>query len=502
MERYSDTKSLPQLISVVVALALGFLIIYFSVVISFMNSYYLLKYILFYSLSLFIMYKIQHQKSFYFPSFYMFLFFSLIPVLGIIGYHYGYRKLYPDYLGVQLNMSLALDIWLQGLFFFMLGIFLVHIVWKYFQKNRKSASELKSYLSWNWKGFRFLLFALAGISFIASIAVIWRIGYIPIFKGNISVERFSYYLRTGEWTLKLARLWLLVYLFAFMKLLSNIRIDKGFRLRRNLPLIFLLFLSFFLDGIYGDRFHHFVMFFFSIIMLNKAVKKINLTHFISLLLAAILVANFIFYYRKASAFRENIFNKVISHTFSEFHSYAYAIQEYPERELLYGKTFISTLAPLFPKQIWAVFGIDKDELSDMNSAYIMSKIFNTYAGIRVGIIGEGFINFGYFGIILIPFLVGILFGALENLFISLRIFDVKEIILAFAISILLFLPLAQSNVLTEMFFFNLYFIIAAIIFFKKKQVSGDVLFQPAENSKSAWEDERNTFPLNHRLRIR
>jgi hypothetical protein len=125
---------------------------------------------------------------------------------------------------------------------------------------------------------------------------------------------------------------------------------------------------------------------------------------------------------------------------------------------------------MFPKQVWQAFNINKEKLSNFGSAAIMRDIFGAIAGIRIGIIGEGFINFGYLGIILVPLLSGILFGVLENIFLSLRCFDVKEIIVAFAISIMMYLPLAQSNALTSAFVFHLYIIIGCIILFYKRQI--------------------------------
>ena len=57
-----------------------------------------------------------------------------------------------------------------------------------------------------------------------------KIGYIPILKGDISTERFHYAEQVGKWTYRMARLWMLVYLFSFIKLLRNVKLDTKFDL--------------------------------------------------------------------------------------------------------------------------------------------------------------------------------------------------------------------------------------------------------------------------------
>jgi len=470
INKYRDIINFKLLVSLTLAIILGLLIIYLSNIQSFLNYHYFLKYAVFLSLSVLCIYKIQQKHSFYLPSFYLFMFFLIIPIFGVPGYLFAYRKLYPDYMGVQLDVKHALDFWLQGTFFIILGIFLIHIIKRFILKFQISNKRANRYISWNWRRFNFMLFLLGGIAFVFSIATILKVGYIPILKGNIGFERYSYFIETGEWTFKMARLWTLVYLFAFIWLLRNIKIDKTFYIRKNLFLIITLIFSFFIEGIYGDRFRQFIMVFFSVIMFNKAIKKIRISYFCSFFLLGILFANVVVVARSKN-FRElkvSVPEKIILNTFSEFQSFAYAVQEYPESKFLHGKAFIGTLAPFLPKQVWEVFNLNKRELLHLSSASIMKKIHHASLGIRIGIIGEGFINFGYLGIIIVPLFSGILFGILENIFISLKLFDVKEIILAFAISILMFLPIAQTNALTAIFPLLTYLIIICIIFFNKK----------------------------------
>jgi hypothetical protein len=459
------------LISIVLAIVFAMAVLKLSNLLSFFDLYLLLKVTFFFLLSVFLIYLIQKKHSFYLPSFYLFIFFSIVPILGTMSHHI-YIKLYRDVAGAHLNMKYALDLWLQGTFFLILGIFLTHMVMKVFSKYGKHSLEAVTYTSWNWEYFHYILFLLAGISLVLTIAAVWKIGYIPIFKGDIATERFQYASRVGEWTYKLAKLWLLVYLFSFIKLLKNIRLDRGFYIRKNLALIFILISSMFFAGIYGARYHQFIMIVFSIIMVNKVIKRIRISYIALLFIGCAILSVFVVIARSRFIREQDlpIHEKLIHNTFGEFRTFAYSVQEYPERDFLHGKGFLSTLAPMFPKQVWQAFNINKEKLSNFGSAAIMRDIFGAIAGIRIGIIGEGFINFGYLGIILVPLLSGILFGVLENIFLSLRCFDVKEIIVAFAISIMMYLPLAQSNALTSAFVFHLYIIIGCIILFYKRQI--------------------------------
>ena len=229
----------------------------------------------------------------------------------------------------------------------------------------------------------------------------------------------------------------------------------------------------FFDNIYGDRFHLFVMFFFSIIMINKIVGRFKLSYFIGLFFIGLFSSTIISVFRITASLatdKMNIFENIVFSAFGEWREFAYTLKNFPAVDFLHGKTFVSVVAPMFPKQVWAVFGIDKSELLGYTSAAVMRRIFGHYAGIRIGIAGEGFINFGYLGVAFVSLATGVIFGILENIFLSLKKFDIKEIFFVFILAMMLFLPAAQTDVITTYFFFYCYFLIACAIVFHKKQV--------------------------------
>jgi len=465
---YSNLKLKYLIISFIAGALFAFLYIVFSSLFNFANITYLPRYFVFYFLSIIIVYRIQIKYKYYLPSFYLFSFFSLIPPIGVYSYLYIYKKLYPNYLGVNLDMDYALDVWLQGLFFLMLGIFIAHFFYKKILKGRKRESQKIYYFSWDWQKFDFMLFALTCIASFFTLYAVFRLGYIPIMKGNIDRDRFYYYTIVGAWPLKLARLWLVIYIIGFFKLLKNIRTYKRLIFRENILLLFLLMCCFVFDSFYGDRIDLFVMVVFSIVMANKYLWRVKNIHIAIIVLSGILIGNMI-QYQRTKSYKVFTIEKILGTTFNEFHAFSYAVQEFPNNSFLKGKAFYAAFLNFFPQVVLSAFNIDKKNLSrEYSSAGVMGKIFGHYMGVRIGIIGEGYINFGYVGILIIPFISGLLFGFIENIFICTKLFDIKDLIIAYAISIMIFLPLAQFDGLVALFMYNIYIIFALVILFAKK----------------------------------
>ena len=459
------------IISSILALVFGVLICYSNAVIAFFAANYLLRVSFFYILSLLFILKIQRKYQYYLPSFYLFFMFSVAPLFAIPGYSI-FLKIYHYYKGTFLDIENALEVWFQSVFFIMLGIFIIHIIWNFFSRFNKSAIKKEHYVSWDWEKFNILLCSLGGVSLLFSLVAILQLGYIPILRGGIERERFFYGNSVGEWVYKLSRLWLIVYFLAFINLLRNIKFDECFSIKKNKLTIFFLICSVFFDNIYGDRFHLFVMLFFGIIIMNKALGRVRLVYFIGLFFLGLFSSTIISVFRTTALFSDkiNIFESIILNSFGEWREFAYTLKNFPSVHFLHGKTFFSVIAPILPKSLWAVFNIDKYKLLEYTSASVMQRVFGHYAGIRIGIAGEGFINFGYLGVVFMSFAAGIIFGILEKIFVSLKNFDIKEVFFVFILAMMLFLPTAQTDVITATFFFYLYFLVVCIIIFHRKQI--------------------------------
>lgn len=85
---------------------------------------------------------------------------------------------------------------------------------------------------------------------------------------------------------------------------------------------------------------------------------------------------------------------------------AFIMAKYKDKPFLYGSSYFVWLAMPIPKAIWP----DRPDISDMND-FVKGQIYGRdvlKGGYPPGMVGEAYINFGYWGVIFIPFLLGAL----------------------------------------------------------------------------------------------
>jgi len=85
---------------------------------------------------------------------------------------------------------------------------------------------------------------------------------------------------------------------------------------------------------------------------------------------------------------------------------AFIMAHYGGKEYMYGSSYLTWLAEPIPKSIWP----DRPDISDMAS-FVKGEIYQRQvlqAGYPPGMMGEAFINFGYVGLIVVPFFIGCL----------------------------------------------------------------------------------------------
>jgi hypothetical protein len=455
---------------VVLAAILGSLIICIATALMDMKfSFMYLRVLILPLLTLAIVYRLNANRPYYLPSFYLIVMFIAVPFFAVPGYE-AYIKLYRVYKGTQLHLPEAIDLWVQGTFFVSLGVYLGNNAVRLMSSCKGNIN--KNYYTWNWAQYKVALVILFLMSSFFTLLVIGQLGYVPMFKGNIEKERFEYLWRAGEWSYKLSRLWILVYFFSFIKLLYDYK-SQGFgSLQTNRSIIIMAVFSVIGSAMYGDRFHLFIILFFTLITINKEYKRIPAIPFVIIFLAGLVVSNLIVMLRGADTLvgRLDFLERLTLNTFSEWREFAYVTQHYPEHAYLHGKTILSYIAPLLPKFVWAAFGVDKFELLSNSSAAEMSRLFGHYAGIRIGLFGEGFINYGQLGIFVTAFSLGATFGALERWYLRLKPFDYKGILIAFPLGMFIFSPIAQMDAISIMLIFYSYFIVA-VMFSCRKEVN-------------------------------
>lgn len=85
---------------------------------------------------------------------------------------------------------------------------------------------------------------------------------------------------------------------------------------------------------------------------------------------------------------------------------AFIMDHYGDRPYRYGSSYLVWLAMPIPKLLWP----DRPDISEMDD-FVKGQIYGrevTQGGYPPGMIGEAYINFGYFGVLFIPFLLGAL----------------------------------------------------------------------------------------------
>lgn len=414
-------------------------------------------------------YLVQMRWRSFLPSSMLFIFFAITPIFGIVSY-LNYWRIYSDYLGLDsLNVTGALVPWFDGTLAVMTGVAMMHGLRRLMGAQ---VSRRRWYYSWNWSRLDYwlILMCVTGLAFTA--ICIARIGYIPILKGDIDFERFHYRERVGEWVMKLARIWLAVYCLSAARLAWNSKTCVRKWSLPNLALIGLMCTAFVVDSIYGDRIHQFLMIAFLVILFGKMAGRPRWGLMV-MVTATLLVFCILVPIARSGTFRykdEPVKSKAVRNFFGEYVSFTYAVETFKTDKLLHGKTFLGTIAPIMPKQVWAAFGVDKQKMFEQNSAAAMAEIYGAYAGIRIGILGEGFINFGYTGIIMVGLIAGLIFGFFEIVFLGLEPFQISEPCVAFILSVLLYLPLAQTNALASILPLNILFIWVIPWFCARKRI--------------------------------
>lgn len=363
------------------------------------------------------------------PSCYVIGLFLIAPPLGHLAY-LVFIKVYGKYMGTEVDFDYPVYLWYLGCTLFSLGI-----IFSGFLSRYKRQAML-----YRWDVFRLrktlMVFILISAAF--TVLSISEIGYIPILRGNIDVERISYGAVVGDYTLKFSRLWLIA---------SILSTHLYFLEKTKKAYVLLLGVCIFLLGLYGQRYYAAIAgaYFFLIYLKHKRpkVKSLTLAALIMLILYCGVVP-----LRKGEGpeFKGlSIAEKAVFIAFGEWREYSYVINDFhrvPGKKLLKEDIFIGVLAALLPKEVWSLFGFDKDKLLEYNAAFYFDDYFNHYGGggIRIGIIGECYAGFGVPGVIFIMVFLGFVLGYLENRYLALDREDPKQAVICFILSMLMFLP--------------------------------------------------------------
>jgi hypothetical protein len=136
---------------------------------------------------------------------------------------------------------------------------------------------------------------------------------------------------------------------------------------------------------------------------------------------------------------------VAGNFFSEWNYYATVVTEAKQNsDYLKGKIFLGQIATLLPRQVFALFGDDKERIiKEYSAVYYYGEEFEEPYGIRITPIGEAFAGYGMIGVIIQLLLIGIYFGFLEKIYLGLKKQDTRLCLVCFLISLAMYLPIGM-----------------------------------------------------------
>lgn len=350
--------------------------------------------------------------------YYIFIIFSFFGVLS----NYLYKRIFGLYHGqYHLNSSFPMFIWQLGTLFLLIGIIISKSTFNY---------KPKIHIKWNFKFLKFILYFFSIIASISTLIAILKIGYIPIFRGSIDNVRSSF--EVGDYIFMLSRFWIFTGIIStFLYFMES---------KRILYLIILI-ISLFSLTIYGQRIFVLTVLAASLFIYFK-FRKINIKVLVFLLLAFTFMITYPVIRSNIRTNKSVFMERSISMIGGVWEEYSIITNEVKDTQNYYGnELYTGAIATFLPKQIWSVFGIDKDYLIENYTAnHIFGKRFGDEIGIRITTIGEAYAAHGIlFGVCLQMFFWGYLFAILDKLYEKFPGNDARLILIVFLLSLLIYL---------------------------------------------------------------
>ncbi len=393
-------------------------------------------------LALLILYK---SRSFP-PSIVIFLVFLVGPFIGPFGDQI-YEKIHGLFHGVGLNFAYPTFVWSVGTTAFLVGVCSAHYL-----IPTPIGNDL---VKWNSQRAIILVWVAFGVAFSFTLYALLKIGYIPVLSFSLAETRAGFEAIVGDYPLKFSRLWVVVASLAAMV--------AFLKTRRKLYLSLVL-ISCLASMVYGQRIYLFMILVSFVLMYMKFFRP-RLTYLVpggfALVVLLILYSEF---RAGHSTSQLSVAEVTTLQLMGEWREYSLVVNELKKSGEFYKEDiFMGALAPLFPKQIWAAFGIDKTRLiRDKSAVFLFGRMFdNPILGIRLGTIGEAYAGYGlFYGVCLQLFLFGVIVGLLEKVYLKLKKEDARLCLVCFLIALLIYLPLTTLYVTTaSAVFFGFFFVV-------------------------------------------
>ncbi len=394
------------------------------------------------------------------PSVMFLLFILVIIIMGSLSFYF--IKLY-----FPLVSSADISI---GVKYYMLVIavsFFGYIFCSSLNKGSRKIRYLTSY-QWRWHSLRNFIFLIFVLVLLGHILIVKKIGFIPALRKGTGL----YFLRyQGS---ELGFLDKFIKLAPFVVMMSgNYLIVKKHDLVMKLVFIVSAFMTFFTSA----RMYFVLPILVLFMIYTRKNERLSISR-VSIL-GVILVFTIIIGYRvwlsRMNEPDESMLPGYLSIFQSspnvEFADFCRLI----ERTNIYGFSdngvsviFKSITAPMLPRQIWKLLGIDKDSRMIEHAYTIWDIIEGETNRLRVGSYGEVYLFSGFSGLIIMCIIVGALLRLCDTSFLKSSTSSCISIFIAFISTMLMFLPCIQLYLFFDYFVLYTFLFALAFIFCGKK----------------------------------
>jgi oligosaccharide repeat unit polymerase len=380
---------------------------------------------------------IVSRSGFYSPSLFLFLFFMVVPLLGIMSTRQYFDQV-GTYFGRRMpSFDFPIFLWSVGTMSFFGGVLLGWLM----PHNKR-----KDLMLWDHKRIMWLLGLSLVLASIGTIVAFYKIGYVPLLKFGSGDVRSEYFTTVGPIATRFSLHW------AVPALLSSTLFFLD-RSKRRYIYVCILIICAMGSIFYAQRTALvWILSAFGLMYFKFSPPRI-------LRLLAIMGIAFLLIYgmmlqaeHRTGAYASKTENRLVKHGFLEWSQYSIVVNEaQAESKYLGWRILVGPFLTFVPRQIFTLLGVDEEDkgalMMKYSAAYYYGKEFDEPYGIRVTPIGEGFAAYGMFGTILLMMALGMVFGLLERAYFSLDMRDARLSLVCYGLSLTTHMPITTMWVL-------------------------------------------------------
>jgi len=297
-------------------------------------------------------------------------------------------------------------------------------------------------LQWDWPWLQVLTVGLTGLVVVATFMSLRRIGYVPAITGDPTSERVEFPAIAGIW-FRLSTLGGVSVLMAAV-LITARRASRWTWLAGLVSLACL--------GVYGARFYVVYPLAVTVVLWDLVRRRIRLLPVAAVLVPVTVVLALLGSLRQGSRSIESVspLGIALYGSFLEFRDLAWSMDYFNgTQRFTHGSTLPSVVVPLLPGKLWSLFGVDKDAVYENNSANVMAAAMGTDTGQRIGLYGEFYMNFGWWGSLAGALLYGFLIAWIDRRSLGLEAGTVPAVFVAMIAVAAIFAQIGQLNMFTS-----------------------------------------------------